>query len=925
MTKPHMFVSPRSWGAWHNQRMSKELKSILTAAAFALSAFGAEVTPLADNSVKLSALSPQSQTQGWGSLQTDKAVAGTPLSIGGRAFAQGLGTHANSEILYELEGQYEGFSAWVGVDDYLKNHAEAPKASVVFQVIGDDKVLFDSGVMRIGNPAKQLSVPLVGVAELKLVVTDAGDGITCDHADWAEAVLLGKKAEDRGQRSEVGGQKTEAKYTVKAPGITVRLDATGNLVNCLVGDKKLDWSLAGETKLTGCLPVGEVAVKKTGGGYAFTRKLADTRGHTCIVIDRFTPDKDNIRWDIEIVSPDAYWTTPVVSRLTCAKPEEKLIWTAWGSPDYSGTQLTPELTALVQAGKASVSGDWSDPLVPVGFLNRSWHYGNTTQACPVGADYVALPLFTLLTPSSDTGLSLVLSPDDTLLNLGLKVSAAGLVQYTRSSHRLGDNKRVSFTMHLVPHEASWRGGLRFMSGRYPQFFEAPNPRTHQLAGCGAYSICEAPIDAAKFKKMAFGFNWKLSDDFAYMGMFLPPVKAADQKWLRSGMEPCPPGQGPETSCRQMNDYAKYMKRNGFSVLSYFNVTEYGKNVNPQLGELAPGRAEDPELWKDGSAYMKAKLPKAWLKIAASDRTEWQPTALPDGRKGLMSNCYGAAIVDPGDPDYLAFLVEQGRRNNIWLPDTDGICIDRTDWLRFYNCTADDGVSWGESRSAGWPARSLYRSWANLMSQLGPVMHKADKVIYCNFMIMRLELGRELDGIYTEFGNNGNALNASALLGTRKPVVAWTYNETLRQPNPDAFMQRHLYLGAFPTAPYPNNNHCINPEPEADRLYLDYGPLLQAMRGKKWVLTPHCVETSTPGVKANLFQVPGGYALPVTFGGSAETATVHVRNLKGLAKAKCQALLPGADSAVPIPTTFKDGVLELQIPLKRGCAMVRITL
>ena len=212
-----------------------------------------------------------------------------------------------------------------------------------------------------------------------------------------------------------------------------------------------------------------------------------------------------------------------------------------------------------------------------------------------------------------------------------------------------------------------------------------------------------------------------------------------------------------------------------------------------------------------------------------------------------------------------------------------------------------------------------------MSQLGPVMHKADKVIYCNFMIMRLELGRELDGIYTEFGNNGNALNASALLGTRKPVVAWTYNETLRQPNPDAFMQRHLYLGAFPTAPYPNNNHCINPEPEADRHYLDYGPLLQAMRGKKWVLTPHCVETSTPGVKANLFQVPGGYALPVTFGGSAETATVHVRNLKGLAKAKCQALLPGADSAVPIPTTFKDGVLELQIPLKRGCAMVRITL
>ena len=181
---------------------------------------------------------------------------------------------------------------------------------MVFQVIGDDKVLFDSGVMRMGNPAKQVSVPLAGVAELRLVVTDAGDGITCDHADWAEAVLLEKKTEAGGRKTADRGQKTEAKYSVKAPGITVRLDATGNLVNCLFGDKKLDWPLTGETTLKGCLPVGEVAVKKAGGGYAFTRKLADARGHTCTVTDRFTPDKGNIRWDIEIVSPDAFGPRP---------------------------------------------------------------------------------------------------------------------------------------------------------------------------------------------------------------------------------------------------------------------------------------------------------------------------------------------------------------------------------------------------------------------------------------------------------------------------------------------------------------------------------------------------------------------------------------------------------------------------------------
>lgn len=681
--------------------------------------------------------------------------------------------------------------------------------------------------------------------------------------------------------------------------------------------------LTGQTRIGGCRVTGEISVAKVGGGYAFTRTVADAQGRRAAVTDRYTPDGDGIRWDVEITSPDAFWTAPIITRLGFARPEDKLIWTAWGSPDFSGIQLSPELTALVQAGRASVGGSWSDPLVPVGFLTRRWHYGNVAQACPVGSDYIALPLCSVLAPGTDTGLSLVLAPDDVLLNLDLAVSAGGQLQFTRTKHRLGGGRRVSFTMHLVPHEASWRGGLRFLTARHPPFFEAPNPRAHRIAGCGAYSICETPIEVEKFKRMAFGFNWKLSDDFPYMGMFLPPITSPEEQWQRSGAEPCPPGKGPRTSARQMNDYARYMRTNGFSVLSYFNVTEFGKQVNPRLADLPPGKADDPELWKDSSAYLKAKLPKAWLRIAGGDATQWGATALPDGRKGLMSNCYGAAIVDPGDPDYLAHLLEQAARHITWLPDTDGICIDRLDWLRFYNSTADDGVSWNDGQpfgvAQGGPARSLYRSFADLMAKMGPLLHQADKVVFANLMTMRLELGRELDGIYTEFGDNGNALNASALLGTRKPVVAWTYNGTLRSPNPDAFMQRHLHLGCFPTAPYPYNNHCITPEPAADQLYMDYGPLLNALRGKKWVLAPHAV--TCPTAKVNLFETPAGYALPVTFGGTNRTAEVVVRNVPGLAALHAVALHPGQPEPVAVDRTAANDRLTLRVPLARGCAMV----
>jgi len=86
--------------------------------------------------------------------------------------------------------------------------------------------------------------------------------------------------------------------------------------------------------------------------------------------------------------------------------------------------------------------------------------------------------------------------------------------------------------------------------------------------------------------------------------------------------------------------------------------------------------------------------------------------------------------------------------------------------------------------------------------------------------------------------------------------------------------------------------------------MDYGPLLDAMRGKKWVLTARCVESANPNVKVNLFQTPGGYALPVTFGGKMKSVTVRLRNIPGLDKLSGKALHPGNEAGVLVPTEFK---------------------
>jgi hypothetical protein len=116
---------------------------------------------------------------------------------------------------------------------------------------------------------------------------------------------------------------------------------------------------------------------------------------------------------------------------------------------------------------------------------------------------------------------------------------------------------------------------------------------------------------------------------------------------------------------------------------------------------------------------------------------------------------------------------------------------------------------------------------------------------------------------------------------------------------------------FPTAPLPANDRTIGSGTWADQWYLDDSPLYDALRGKRWVLATRCVEVATPGVRANLFQAPGGYVMPVTFGGKAGSATVRLRNVSGPDNMKCEALHPGAEKPVRVQASFLAGELELQ--------------
>jgi alpha-galactosidase len=170
---------------------------------------------LAAEEVGLQTLDLTKMAQGWGTPQTNRGIRGEALKLAGREFATGVGTHAESALWVELAGGSERFRATVGVDD----NANGP-ASLAFKVIADGRLLWESGVMRTGTPPKEVNVDLRNAKTLLLLVEDAGDGNSYDHANWAAASFTVSGARPQA----VAVPREEAIILTPKPGLAPRIN-----------------------------------------------------------------------------------------------------------------------------------------------------------------------------------------------------------------------------------------------------------------------------------------------------------------------------------------------------------------------------------------------------------------------------------------------------------------------------------------------------------------------------------------------------------------------------------------------------------------------------------------------------------------------------------------------------------------------------
>jgi len=151
----------------------------------------------ADKVVYLISLKPKSVKRGWlpqgrtweqmnGWIRLYADDTGDGLVCAKSLYGQSI-----SEIVYEVPEGASLFAAAIGFG------AKARESSVEFQVFVDGVKSFDSGLFRLGLPLVPVVVDVGGARELKLVVTDGGDGITNDYGWWGDARFIANSQSSR--------------------------------------------------------------------------------------------------------------------------------------------------------------------------------------------------------------------------------------------------------------------------------------------------------------------------------------------------------------------------------------------------------------------------------------------------------------------------------------------------------------------------------------------------------------------------------------------------------------------------------------------------------------------------------------------------------------------------------------------------------
>lgn len=133
--------------------------------------------------VALSRAKPTAASVGWLRPTYDRVPSGEKLlSVGGDYFGSGIYAHAPAEHAYRIGGKWRNLTGRCGVQGTFAG-------TVIFKIFGDGGSLWESEKVIAGSPVGY-AVDGASIDQLRLIVTDAGDGASGDWGIWIEPTLV---------------------------------------------------------------------------------------------------------------------------------------------------------------------------------------------------------------------------------------------------------------------------------------------------------------------------------------------------------------------------------------------------------------------------------------------------------------------------------------------------------------------------------------------------------------------------------------------------------------------------------------------------------------------------------------------------------------------------------------------------------------
>ena len=126
-------------------------------------------------------------------VRANLSVDGHPLTMSGRTYSRGFGTHPESAVVFRANGKVRSFDALVGIDADSKdaNLYHRP-ACVIFKVWADGKIVWASDKVRDDSEPVPVHVDLSGAREIILETVGASRWFAFEamNADWADARFI---------------------------------------------------------------------------------------------------------------------------------------------------------------------------------------------------------------------------------------------------------------------------------------------------------------------------------------------------------------------------------------------------------------------------------------------------------------------------------------------------------------------------------------------------------------------------------------------------------------------------------------------------------------------------------------------------------------------------------------------------------------